>query len=146
MEKRKDETKSEEITQLRNGLCVGNAIPCTLDAGSPIIEIVLASLNVVVYPLCNAHESIFDILAALRACLDVFHDTIALGPLLCLLTCDFTLVVLLLCQIGLVANQNNYNVRLCDLSQVVEPVGDVLKGLLSGEIEDKQRAACTAEV
>jgi hypothetical protein len=26
MEKRKDETKSEEITQLRSGLCVGNAI------------------------------------------------------------------------------------------------------------------------
>lgn len=26
MEKRKDETKSEEITQLRNGLCVGNAM------------------------------------------------------------------------------------------------------------------------
>ena len=118
----------------------------SLDARSPVVEIVLAGLDVLVYPLGDAHEGLLDVLAALGARLDVLHDAVALRPLLGLLPGDLALVPLLPRQVRLVADEDDHYVGLGDLPQVAQPVGDVLEGLLAGEVEDEEGAAGAAKV
>lgn len=122
----------------------------SLDTGPPIIEVVFPGLDVIVYPLGDAHKGLFDVLAALCARLDVLEDAVPLGPLLGLLLCHLTLVVavpvLPLGEVGLVADEDDDDVGLGDLAQVVEPVGHVLEGLFAAEVEDEEGAAGAAEV
>lgn len=126
----------------------------TLDAGPPVVQVVLARLYVLVYALGDAHKGVFHILAALGARLDVLEDAVAARPRLRLLPRNLSLVLpgaavsflRRLGEVGFVADEDDDNVRLGDLAEVVEPVGDVVKGGLAREVKDEERARGAAEV
>lgn len=86
--------------------------------------------------LGDTHKGILDVFAALGASLDVLEHAVAPRPLLGLFPRHLALIVVLLRQVSLVADQHDDNVRLGNLAQVVQPVCDVLKGLLAREVED----------
>lgn len=96
--------------------------------------------------LRHTHKGILDVFATLGASLDVLEHAVAARPLLGLFLCHLALIVVSLRQISLVSDQHNDNVWLGNLAQVMQPVCDVLECLLAREVEDKQGAACTAEV
>lgn len=117
-----------------------------LDARPPVIQIILARLDVVKYPLGNPHKGLLDIFSALGTRLNILQHAVPPRPLLCLFPRHLPLVLLLLRQVRLVAHQDDDDVRLRNLPQVIQPVRHVLKRLSAGEVEDKEGAARTAEV
>ncbi|KUI58748.1 hypothetical protein VP1G_11036 [Cytospora mali] len=114
-----------------------------LDTRPPVIEVILAGLYVLIYPLRDGQEGLLDVLAGLGAGLDVAQDAVLPRPGRGLLGGDLALLV---GQVGLVADEDDDDVGLGDLAQVVEPVGHVEEGRLPAEVEDEEGARGAPEV
>lgn len=53
---------------------------------SPVVEVVFAGLDVLVYPLCDFQKGPLYTLSTLGRCLDVLHDAVGLAPFFGLFT------------------------------------------------------------
>ena len=111
----------------------------TLDATSPIIQIVFARLDILVDSFGHLEEGSLDTLSGLGARLDVAHHTLSAAPVLGFFLGDgapIVVALLLVREIALVADEDDDDVLVGDLAEIVEPAGGGVEGGAAGYVED----------
>lgn len=102
-----------------------------------VVALVLHAGQGLSYPL----EQRLDVVADLGACLDE-DEIVFLGLLLSLLGGDFPLVV----EIGLVADEDDNDIRATLAADIVYPFPGLLEGLLAGDVVHDNGDAGVADV
>lgn len=93
-------------------------------------------LLVLVGHLLDMHHQIFDVLIGLCTCLKVF-DGFLVGQFLRLRSINLSLATIFsICQVKLVADQHDGNRRVLMFVNVVDPVSDIVEGILLVKVKN----------